>query len=123
MTIDEAIEHAEWMVENVFITDGICGECGTDHRQLAEWLRELRDKRAEERSCAAIAAEAARQNRDLYAERAKLHDLVREMLICESYLASDAFDWYGCEGCPLHAGECNFKARAKELGIEVDNDD
>ena len=36
MTIDEAIEHAEWCA------DHSCGECADEHRQLAEWLKELR---------------------------------------------------------------------------------
>lgn len=35
MTIDEAIEHAEHVAANCD------GECSEDHRQLAEWLREL----------------------------------------------------------------------------------
>lgn len=35
MTLDEAIQHAE--------DRGLCqDECGAEHRQLAEWLRELR---------------------------------------------------------------------------------
>lgn len=44
MTLDEAIAHAE------YVADYDCyGEsqrrCAEDHRQLAEWLRELRDRR------------------------------------------------------------------------------
>lgn len=39
MTIDEAIAHAEWCADNS------CGECADEHRQLAEWLRELKDLR------------------------------------------------------------------------------
>lgn len=41
MTLDEAITHAEWCADNS------CGECADDHRQLAEWLRELRRARTE----------------------------------------------------------------------------
>ena len=41
MTLDEAIEHAEWCAENS------CGECADDHAQLADWLRELRRARME----------------------------------------------------------------------------
>ena len=119
MTIDEAIEHAEWMVENVFITDGICGECGTDHRQLAEWLRELRDKRAEERSCAAIAAEAARQNRDLYAERAKLRELVRELKRHVCRLHRDEPCAVICDGYDDGLHCCGYELQMRELGIEA----
>lgn len=52
MTIDEAIRHCEEVAEN---NDGIadtfeyslkikadCRECAAEHRQLAEWLRELK---------------------------------------------------------------------------------
>jgi hypothetical protein len=112
MTLDEAIEHAEWCAENT------CGECAEEHRQLAEWLRELRDKRAEERSCAAIAAEAARQNRDLYAERAKLRDLVLEMYeVAGDYYGCDSICRYRDQCCSCH--ECVFETRMRELGIEV----
>ncbi len=41
MTLDEAIEHAEWCAENS------CGECADDHKQLAEWLKELVALKAE----------------------------------------------------------------------------
>ena len=42
MSIDEAIQHCEEMA--------LCnknGECGEEHRQLAEWLSELKRLRAE----------------------------------------------------------------------------
>lgn len=55
MTIDEAIKHAEEvMIVNLEKTkdrnasDPIaieCGECADEHRQLAEWLKELKTKR------------------------------------------------------------------------------
>ena len=55
MTIDEAIKHCEEvMMENLEKTkdrnasDPIaisCGECADNHRQLAEWLKELKRHR------------------------------------------------------------------------------
>ena len=55
MTIDEAIKHAEEvMVENLEKTKGRnasdpiainCFECAEEHRQLAEWLKELKQLR------------------------------------------------------------------------------
>ena len=36
MTLDEAIKHCEEVAESK------CDECGAEHRQLAEWLRELK---------------------------------------------------------------------------------
>ena len=59
MTLDEAIKHAEEvMVENLEKTkdrnasDPIaisCGECADEHRQLAEWLKELKQLREQTR--------------------------------------------------------------------------
>lgn len=69
MTIDEAIKHAEEvMVENLGKTKGRnasdpiainCSECAEEHRQLAEWLKEL--KRYRERN----STEAERGNRKI----------------------------------------------------------
>ena len=57
MTLDEAIKHSEEVAEkNDKIADayknglGIdvdCRECASEHRQLAEWLRELQELRRE----------------------------------------------------------------------------
>ena len=59
MSIDEAIKHCEevaenqeWMAEN-YNDDSmgakLCKECATEHRQLAEWLRELKAYREAEK--------------------------------------------------------------------------
>jgi len=37
MTLDEAIEHAEKRVDD--------SQCGCEHKQLAEWLKELQERR------------------------------------------------------------------------------
>ena len=39
MTLEEAIEHAEKRAKKD------CTECGKEHAQLAEWLRELQEYR------------------------------------------------------------------------------
>ena len=39
MTLDEAIEHAQE------IADKSCDQCAEDHRQLTEWLKELKKLR------------------------------------------------------------------------------
>ena len=41
MTIDEAIKHAE---------EKRCEKCGEEHRQLAEWLKELKQLRKQEKT-------------------------------------------------------------------------
>jgi len=40
MTLDEAIKHAEEQADKLG-----CSQCGEEHRQLAEWLKELRQRR------------------------------------------------------------------------------
>lgn len=39
MTLEEAISHAEDVAKSA------CGKCAEEHRQLAEWLRELKKLR------------------------------------------------------------------------------
>lgn len=39
MTLDEAIEHEQ------LVADTNCDQCAEDHRQLAEWLKELKKLR------------------------------------------------------------------------------
>lgn len=47
MTIDETIKHCEELADQLegkdgyAYTDSTCDECAKEHRQLAEWLREL----------------------------------------------------------------------------------
>lgn len=41
MTLEEAIAHAKEMSENQYI----CEECQKEHRQLADWLEELKSLR------------------------------------------------------------------------------
>lgn len=38
LTLDEAIRHAQETADNT----AVCSSCREDHRQLAEWLRELK---------------------------------------------------------------------------------
>lgn len=42
MTLDEAIKHCEE------VADSKCDECGAEHRQLAEWLKELKELKEDE---------------------------------------------------------------------------
>ena len=44
MTLEEAIIHAEEVVDRCEVTDGDRA-CAAEHRQLAEWLRELAERR------------------------------------------------------------------------------
>ena len=44
MTLEEAIIHAEEVVDRCEVTDGDRA-CAEEHRQLAEWLKELAERR------------------------------------------------------------------------------
>lgn len=44
MTLEEAIRHCEEVAERCAVTDGNL-KCEMEHRQLAEWLRELKELR------------------------------------------------------------------------------
>lgn len=44
MTLDEAIKHCEEVADG-FTEQGKCEECAAEHRQLANWLKELKDYR------------------------------------------------------------------------------
>ena len=45
MTLDEAIKHCEDVAED---RCGCAEDCVNEHRQLAEWLKELRERRAKD---------------------------------------------------------------------------
>ena len=48
MTLDKAIIHCEEVAEKCAVTDGDL-KCEMEHRQLAEWLKELKLRRTEQR--------------------------------------------------------------------------
>ena len=47
MTLDEAIIHAEEVADRCDVTDGD-SKCSVEHRQLAEWLKELKTLRKQD---------------------------------------------------------------------------
>lgn len=56
MTLEEAIKHCEEVaekycekVEEGLTADDFCDSCASEHRQLAEWLRELKAYRKAEK--------------------------------------------------------------------------
>lgn len=47
MTIDEAIDHAEEVATKLQQTcNNVASSCAADHRQLAAWLKELKERRS-----------------------------------------------------------------------------
>lgn len=53
MTVDEAIKHCEETAEKYeeYGIETECYQCAKDHRQLAEWLRELQEAKTTLRVC------------------------------------------------------------------------
>jgi hypothetical protein len=125
MTLDEAIEHAEWCARESQ------GECAEEHRQLAEWLSELKRLKAQnkwlrrwytalrenQKKAFAESCKTATNNLlkicKLNDENAELRELVRDMWrdgMC------DCDEQYTCAEC-----EYGYHERMRKLGIEVDD--
>lgn len=81
MTLDEAIEHANQVADSYKDTAPAC-KCAREHRQLAEWLHELK------------------MLREAYGERQKEH----LQLIIECSDAYDEIDNLKAENAKLHEG-------------------
>ena len=50
MTLDKAIRHCEEVADRCAVTDGDL-KCEMEHRQLATWLKELKQRRTEQQCC------------------------------------------------------------------------
>ncbi len=112
MTIDEAIAHAEWCAENS------CGECAEDHRQLAEWLKDLRERKSTDA--------ALEDERNLLSERlgdyrealifTRAENAKLRVLIVDAVEVAE--DYYHCAGVKDDLDA--IKGEMRELGIEVE---
>jgi hypothetical protein len=120
MTIDEAIAHAEWAANNCE------GECAEEHRQLAEWLKELRERKStdvaleDERNLLSERLgdyrEALRYAR---AENANLRGMVAVLWKCCAWETN--VGWCGeCDYYDDDNGGCKVKGQIDRLGIEVE---
>lgn len=78
MTLDEAIEHADWAAETAK-----WGPLEDECRQYAEWLHELRQLRMGQ-----LRAENERL-RDLVRDLQKIHDVLCDDNVCRSCPASE----------------------------------
>lgn len=118
MTLDEAIEHAEQCADNS------CGECAEEHKQLADWLRELKRARMKIDLLKILRdgfKEDAQKYKDENVKLKELADAVKEFV-------EDTH----CEDCPCKR-ECDDNnhvfcndfsyhafAAMRKLGIEVE---
>lgn len=123
MTIDEAIRHCEEVAEKM----NDC-ECAADHRQLAEWLRELKELR-EIFSKVDTGAIKPKDYLDLLDEWAKARKLLKAAVEDLRWVNENTQDADGtcimrkCEGCgdcPLDIkGDlwCKWKHEAEALKL------
>ena len=107
MTLDEAIEYAEWAANNCD------GECAEEHRQLAEWLCELR-RAGKVIDLLKILRDGFKADAQKYkAESVGLRELVKSAWGCVNRHVS-------CDACRMTFGGCMLQSAMRELGIEVD---
>ena len=104
MTIDEAIRHCEEVAEKM----NDC-ECAADHRQLAEWLTELKELR-EIFSKVDTGAIKPKDYLDLLDEWAKARKLLKAAVEGYSFIGHITKDYAcpsftSCSACPMDEGK------------------
>lgn len=110
MTINEAIIHAEEIAEEQEyhvrmkgkVNASECYECAKEHRQLAEWLKELKSFKEKDE------AKAVHYEGDGYADGAMVYDTA-VCPNCGHEFEEDSENW-GCEFCP----NCGQRLRWEE---------
>ena len=97
MTIDETIKHCEEVVKkhtkyNIYGGFESLDECGEEHRQFAEWLKELKSLKEKDEP------KAVRYEGDGYADGAIVYDTAF-CPNCNHEFEEDSENWE-CEFCP-----------------------
>lgn len=124
MTIDEAIAHAQ---ETADTRTDLCDECRKEHRQLAEWLTELKQLRDSFEKQRSINYELVDENQELINENKELKRLLR--LAVEDLSGIDGVcDDYDdvCDECPCKInilGGCKWKHADEAMQLLGDDAD
>ena len=115
MTLDDAIIHAKELSES----QSVCEDCREEHKQLAEWLEEL--KRNKDKECEISAREMFKSLGYEYSKERDNNEIIE---YCKG--ETSIFFWIGArEFCAFESGELKcitvdeFKAiqqQLKELG-------
>lgn len=127
MTIEEAIAHAQ---ETADTRSDLCDECRDEHRQLADWLTELKQLRDSFEKQKSINYELVDENQKLINENKELKRLLRlavddfEVMGNEVYYKDCDFD-FRCKLCPFHcySGGCSTKWRYTNEVLNLIGDD
>ena len=76
MELEEAIIHAEAVADRCAVTDGNI-KCEMEHRQLAEWLKELKERREKDEQSKTFSCSEKPNRSDLISRQAAIDELKR----------------------------------------------
>ena len=88
MTLDEAIRHCEEVADRCAVA-----ECEMEHRQLATWLKELKQRRAEQRWIPCSEKLPENEKCVLWTEEVRFVDGQRRNRVCTAYYDNENQDW------------------------------
>ena len=124
MTIDEAIAHAK---ETADTRTDLCDKCREEHRQLAEWLKELKLLRADYEKQKSINYELVEENQEFVNENKELKRLIKlaaEDIGKHSFcsMCENLNDNSKCKKCKAITLD-NFKWKHAEEALKLLGDD
>lgn len=113
MTLDEAIAHSLEVAERYERMEDShddrlreeCAECAEEHRQLAEWLRELKELRSKIDACNILAVDAfavEKLCKELKEAKELLKAAVEGFEFLGAWMDEQGDCTLDCSDCPLH---------------------
>ena len=123
MTIEEAIAHAQQAADTR--TD-LCDKCREEHRQLAQWLTELKLLRADYENQKSINYELLKENQEHVNENKELKRLLRLAVDDIAWSNCNMGDSDECPDCPYYSGKpgrCLNEWKHAEEVLELLGDD
>lgn len=108
MTIDEAIAHAQ---ETADTRNDLCDKCREEHRQLAEWLKELKLLRADYEKQKSINYELLKENQEFVNENKELKRLLRLAVDALKKVSEENHSYCLSDGI---CDECDFTAEGNK---------
>ena len=131
MTIEEAIAHAQQAADT---RNDLCDKCREEHRQLAEWLKELKLLRADYEKQKSINYELLKENQEFVNENKELKRLLR--LAVEEITKQKLYADLGmmsrgalCKSCKTRSitnrvcQVCNYEYEHAEEALKLIGDD
>lgn len=129
MTIEEAIAHAQ---ETANTRADLCDKCRDEHRQLAEWLTELKLLRADYENQKSINYELLKENQEHVNENKELKRLLRLAVedfetLSDEVVSEDCDFNLFCKLCPFSSNDdyinCAKKWKHAEEALKLLGDD